>query len=209
MKKIDMQLGRNGLPAFVRLGRVSKVFRGFAPALRLKQADAAYVRRIIQLEELFATGVPLEGECSLARSARSWMASISKDLDVDITSAAVKQSMEVLEFASVGVQDDGLIIQGRTIGASHEDVLHNYCNVHLKGSGWLVVDGVRHRIEAGEAYVFDQALVHEWVQEATGTSRMASFLMEYRVIADWLERARKRPAQREQRKTDRSGNPLR
>lgn len=205
---MDVQRGPNGVPAFVRLGRVKSLFRGFAPALRAKSANAAYVRRVVKLDELFSVGVSLEGDGSLARLARSWMDSISKDLGVNIAGAAVSQSMEVLEFANVGAHEDGLLKAARNNGGRSEVVLHNYCNVHLRGSGWLTVNGVRHRIEAGEAYVFDQALVHEWKQEAPGTSRMASFLMEHGLIESWLSEARKRPTLREPRKTDRSGKPL-
>jgi hypothetical protein len=208
IRKIDMQPGANGVPAFLRLGRVSKFFRGFAPALRFNSADAAYVRRVIEHDEIFTAKVPLEGDCELARYARKWMDTISHELGVDIGRGAVNQTMEVLEFAGVGEHTDGFLEAGRQRGDVHEKVLHNYCNVQLRGSGWLVVDGSRHRIDAGEAYVFDQSLVHEWVQESQGTSRMASFRLEYQVIRDWLANARSRPMQRQPRKIDRSGKPV-
>ena len=161
------------IPAFTRLPRVDRLPRGFAAACYDNNFSATRIAAHVRDFEICILDAELTRPAAKgARATAPWLSTFLANLGIRVTLAELVEPA-YLVFRDVHEHSDG--------PQHHKDAASRFAaeeyfflNIQLAGAGCLHIDGKVHRIEKGDAYVFDQRIPHQWVPETTGHARAFS-----------------------------------
>ncbi len=175
---------------FLRLPRVAQLPTFYKAALRHRRLDERYVNRVMKAEELFETSVDLSGPELVCRAARNWLQRTFQRWMLRYE-APSDSSLSFLVFRDVSMHDDGEL-SWPVFGTPSKP--HCFLNVHLAGSGHLLLEDAEHFIEAGDAYRCDQRRQHGWRSSDGTRCRAVSFWLPHERIEEVMLRMKQERA---------------